>query len=42
MHSGLFVVGKHKRGRLLVRPRHGWEEHNKLDFEEVGWGHGLD
>ena len=32
------VVGKPKRGRLLGRPRHGGEENNKLDFQEVGWG----
>ena len=32
------VVGKPKRGRLLERPRHGGEENNKLDFQEVGCG----
>jgi len=36
------VVGKRKRGRLLGRPRHGWEENNNLDFQEVGLGRGLD
>jgi hypothetical protein len=32
------VVGKPKRGGLLGRPRHGWEENNKLDFQKVGGG----
>jgi hypothetical protein len=36
------VVGNRKRRRLLGRPRHGWEENNKLDFQEVGGKRGLD
>jgi hypothetical protein len=24
------------------RPRHIWEDNIKMDFQEVGWGHGLD
>jgi len=32
------VVVKPRRGRLVGRPRHGWEENNKLTFQEVGGG----
>ena len=35
------LVGKPERRRPLGRPRHRWEDNNRMDCEEVGWG-GMD
>jgi len=32
------VVGKTEVQRPLRRPRHRWEDNNKMDIQEVGWG----
>jgi hypothetical protein len=34
--------GKPERRRPLERPRRKWEDNNKMDLRELGWGHGLD
>jgi hypothetical protein len=31
-------VGKSEGKRLLVRPRHRWENNIKTDLQEAGWG----
>ena len=36
------LVGKPEGRRPLERPRRRWEDNIKMDFREVGWGHGLD
>jgi hypothetical protein len=36
------LVGIPERRRPLGSPRRRWDEHIKMDFQEVGWGHGLD
>jgi len=36
------LAGKPEGKRLLGRPRGRWEDNNKMDLQEVGWGHGLD
>jgi len=36
------VEGRRKGARPLDRSRSRWEDNNKMDLEEVGWGHGLD
>ena len=36
-----FVVGKPGVKRPLGRPRHRWEDNNKMDLQEVGCG-GMD
>jgi hypothetical protein len=30
--------GKARRKKLLVRPRCRWEDGNKMDLREIGWG----
>jgi hypothetical protein len=35
------LVGKLEGKRPLRRPRHRWENNNKMDLREVGWG-GMD
>jgi len=35
-------VGKPDGKRPLRRPRGSWEYNIKVDFQEVGWGYGLD
>ena len=35
------LVGKPEGKRLLGRPRHRWENNNKMDLQEVGCG-GMD
>jgi hypothetical protein len=35
------LVGKPDGKRTLGRPRHRWEDNNKMDLQEVGWG-GMD
>jgi hypothetical protein len=32
------LVGKTKEKRPLGRPRCTWEDKNKMDLQEVGWG----
>jgi hypothetical protein len=32
------LVGKPEGRRPLVRPRRRWEDHIKMDLQEVGWG----
>jgi len=32
------LVGKPEGKRPLGRPRHGWEDNNKVDLQEVGCG----
>jgi hypothetical protein len=32
------LVGKTERQRPLRRPRHRWEDNNKMDIQEVEWG----
>jgi hypothetical protein len=36
------LVGKPEGKRPLGRPGHRWEDNIKMNFQEVGWGHGLD
>jgi hypothetical protein len=36
------LVGRPKGRRSLGRPRHRCECNIKMDFQKVGWGHGLD
>jgi hypothetical protein len=36
------LVGRPEGRRSLGRPRLRWEDNIKMDFQEVGWGHGLD
>jgi hypothetical protein len=36
------LVGKPEGRRPLGRPTRRWEDNIKMDFQEVGWGHGLD
>jgi len=35
------LVGKRDGKRPLGRPRRRWVFNIKIDFQEVGWGHGL-
>ena len=37
-----FLVGKPEGSTPLERRRRRWEDNIKIDFREVGWGHGLD
>jgi hypothetical protein len=39
MGGGMYrvLVGKLEEKRSLVRPRHRWEDNNKMDHQEVGW-----
>jgi hypothetical protein len=32
------LVGRPEGRRALGRPRHRWEDNNKMDLQEVGWG----
>jgi len=32
------MVGKPEGKRLLGRPKPRWENNNKINFQEVGWG----
>jgi hypothetical protein len=32
------LVGKPERKRPLGRPRHRWEDGNRMDLREIGWG----
>jgi len=36
------LVGKPEGNMSLRRPRRRREDNIKMDFEEVGWGHGLE
>jgi len=36
------LVGETDRRRPLGRPRRRWEDNTKMDFQEIGWGRGLD
>jgi hypothetical protein len=36
------LVGKPEGRRPLGRPKRRWEDSNKIDLREVGWGNGLD
>jgi hypothetical protein len=36
------LVGKPEAKRHLGRPRLRWEDHIKMDLQEVGWGYGLE
>ena len=36
------LVGRPEGRRQRPRPRCRWEDNIKMDFREVGWGHGLD
>jgi hypothetical protein len=40
MHS--VSIGKSGGNRLLVIPRHRWEENIIMDLRETGWGKGLE
>jgi hypothetical protein len=33
------LVGIPDGKRPLGRPRHRWEDHVKMDLQEIGWGH---
>jgi hypothetical protein len=35
------LLGKHKSGRPLGRPRGRWNDNIKMDFWKVGWGQAL-
>jgi hypothetical protein len=35
------LIGKRDKKQPLARPRHRWEDNIKMDFQEVGAGHGL-
>jgi hypothetical protein len=34
----MILMGRPEGKRLLVRPRHRWEDSIKMDLQEVGWG----
>ena len=36
MHAG-FWWGKPEGKRPLGKPRHRWEDNNKIDFQDMGW-----
>jgi len=36
------LVGKPEGMRPPGRPRRRWDDSIKMDFQDVGWGHGLD
>ena len=36
------LMGKAEGKRPLGRPKRRWEGNIKMDFQEVGWRHGLD
>jgi hypothetical protein len=36
------LAGRPEGKRPPGRPRRKWEDNIKMDFEEVGWEHGLD
>jgi hypothetical protein len=36
------LVGKPEGKRALGRPPRRWEDYIKMDFQEIGWGNGLD
>jgi hypothetical protein len=36
------LVGKTERKKPLGRPWRRWEDNIKMNFRELGWGHGLD
>jgi hypothetical protein len=36
MHTEL--VGKPRGKKPLGRPRHGWEDNNKMNRRKIGWG----
>jgi hypothetical protein len=36
------LVGKPEGKRTFLRPRRKWEDNIKINFQEVGLGHGLD
>jgi hypothetical protein len=36
------LMGKPEGKRTLGKPRSRWEDYIKMDFQESGWGHGLD
>jgi hypothetical protein len=35
-HAYRILVGEPEGKRLLGRPRHGWEDNNKMDLREIG------
>jgi len=34
------LVAKPDGKRPIVTPRHRWEDHIKIDLQDMGWGHG--
>ena len=36
------LVEKSEGKKQFIRPRRRWEDNIKMDFQEVGWWHGLD
>ena len=36
------LVRKPEDGKPLGRPKSSWKDKNKIDFQEVGWSHGMD
>jgi len=36
------LVGELEGKRPLGRPRHRWENNIKINFQELGWEHGMD
>jgi hypothetical protein len=32
------LVGKPERKRPLERPRYIWDDYNRMDLREIGWG----
>jgi len=36
------LVGRPEERRPLGRHKHRWEDNIKMDFQEVGWWHGVD
>jgi hypothetical protein len=36
------VVGKPEGKILLGSSRHRWKDNIRMDFQKVGWGHGLE
>ena len=42
MRRGDVRMGKTERRTPLARPSSRWEDNIKINFQEVGWGYGLD
>jgi len=36
------LIGKPEGKIPLGRPRRRWEDNTKMNFQEIGWGYGLD